>query len=97
MKLRGPHHHHSRAAPNHRLANPKSLLSSMSLLRQLQRQLFLRRRLRQLFSPQPFWHPQLSWRPQLFSHRLLSWRPQLFSRRLFLLACQKLLLAADRE
>jgi hypothetical protein len=97
MKLRGPNHHHSRAAPNHRLANLKSLFSSMSQLRQLQRQLFLHRHLRRLFSPLPFWRPQLSLRLQLFSRQLLSWRLQLFSQRSFLQACQKLLLVADRE
>ena len=30
MKLRGPHHHHPRAAPCHRLANPTSLVSLVS-------------------------------------------------------------------
>ncbi|NBY45016.1 MAG: hypothetical protein EBQ64_03405 [Acidimicrobiia bacterium] len=63
MKLRDPHHHRSRAAPSHRLANPKSPmlpLLSQYQLHQSQRQLFLRRLLSRLFSRQPSWRQQLS-------------------------------------
>jgi len=83
MKLRGPHHHHPRAAPCHRLANLKSLPSSKFQPSQLQRQLFLRRHLRLLFSRRLSLRQQLSWHLQLFLRRQLSWHLQLFSPLLF--------------
>jgi len=86
MKLRGPFHHHPRAAKCHRLVYPKSLeplMSSKPQLRLSQRQLFRRRHLRQLFSRRLSLRLQLSWHLQLFSHRLLFSRQQLFSLPLF--------------